>query len=169
MSAFKTILYFFLLLLIQRIILDNLFIGEFERPFILFVFIIIIPNLPTWALLLIAFLAGLIYDIFNNTPGIHSFSSVLLAFLKDLSLPFLFDNEDEISLGISSKTFGFGRFLVIALVCSFIYNLSVILLTDFGITDVQDFATRLIFGTLSSTVLVYVFDILAFYRRKEAI
>jgi len=50
-------------------------------------FIILLPiSIPNWMLVLLGFFTGILVDIFTNTPGVNSFATTTIAFLR----PFIF-------------------------------------------------------------------------------
>lgn len=75
------------LVLIQLLILNELELHGFIRPFIYPLFILLLPvKTPTWLLMLIGFGVGLLVDIYDNTVGFHAAACVLMAYCR----PFLF-------------------------------------------------------------------------------
>ena len=83
MMKLKTIQLFFWVILIQIFVLNNIQLHGYINPYYYIVFIISLPaknsKIKT---LLSSFFLGLIIDIFSNSYGLHSFSCVLLAYLK---------------------------------------------------------------------------------------
>ncbi|MBC8047283.1 MAG: rod shape-determining protein MreD [Fimbriimonadaceae bacterium] len=67
----------------QVLVLNNLDTGIYIHPYIYPMFIFMLPlNVPKWIMLPLAFLVGLIIDMFNMTPGMHASACVLMAFLR---------------------------------------------------------------------------------------
>ena len=78
---------FFLILLTQVILLDNIQLYGLFTPFLYILFIILLPvDLPKWLLLILSFITGIIIDLFNNTIGIHAFSLIFVAYLRPFVL-----------------------------------------------------------------------------------
>ena len=81
--ALQNILRFIFLILLQVFILDNIQFMGYINPMIYVLFILSLPvRFPKWALLILAFIMGLIIDVFSNTAGMHSFALVFAAFLR---------------------------------------------------------------------------------------
>lgn len=74
---------FFLLLLLQVLIIKNVELGRFINPFIYVLFIISLPfETPRPVLLLLALTMGLAVDMFYDTLGMHAAASVFMAFCR---------------------------------------------------------------------------------------
>ena len=87
----KYLAQFFLLLLFQVLILNNVALFWWSQPkgfpvftpYIYPLFILLLPfEAPVWLLLIIGFVCGGIVDAFMNTPGMHAFAMVLIAYLR---------------------------------------------------------------------------------------
>jgi hypothetical protein len=69
--------------MIQVIILNQVQFNGYVNPYIYVLFILLLPlKIARYAELLLAFFLGLSVDIFSNTLGIHSFATVLMAYLR---------------------------------------------------------------------------------------
>jgi rod shape-determining protein MreD len=81
--SIKIIANFFLLLALQVLVLNYVNLGGYINPYIYVFPILILPlSFPGWAMLLLAFLLGLIVDFFMDTMGIHAAATVLMAFSR---------------------------------------------------------------------------------------
>ena len=79
----QNILRFLLLVLFQALILNNVHMGGFVVPFIYILFIAMLPvGMNRVGLLFLAFVTGLIMDVFCNMPGFHAFACTLIAFCR---------------------------------------------------------------------------------------
>ena len=77
------IAWFIGLTLIQVLLLNNICLFGYATPFIYVYFLLVIDkDVDQSVLMLMAFLLGLIVDIFSNTPGVNAGASVLLAFMR---------------------------------------------------------------------------------------
>ena len=74
---------FLLLIVLQILLINYVSFGGYLIPFIYILAVLMLPtrlgNIP---LLLIAFAAGAIVDIFCNIPGFHTFSCTMMAFIR---------------------------------------------------------------------------------------
>lgn len=74
---------FFVLAIIQTMILNQVEIGLGVQIMVYPLYLILLPfELSTISLMIIAFLMGILIDSISNTYGLHASSLVLLAFLR---------------------------------------------------------------------------------------
>lgn len=108
----QNIVRFILLVLVQVLVLNNIQFLGFLNPYIYILFILSLPvRLPNWISLLLAFVLGLTIDAFSNTMGIHSFATVLAAFVRGGVIK-LFTSIDEGNNPTPSfYTFGVGAYI----------------------------------------------------------
>jgi hypothetical protein len=72
-----------LLTAFQVLVLTQLDIRWFIQPYVFGMFIMILPfKTPQSLVLILAFIAGLVIDMFNNTPGMHAAATVAMAFFR---------------------------------------------------------------------------------------
>jgi len=141
---------FFLILLIQVIVLDNVRLGGLFNPYFYVLFILLLPfETPGWLLLISAFLLGTSMDIINNTPGMHTMASVLMAFVRPYLLNLFAPRE-----GYDSDTnprishMGFNWFLRYSLVLVFIHHLLLFYLEAFTLNNFFFTFLRVILSTI---------------------
>ncbi|MBR1766144.1 MAG: rod shape-determining protein MreD [Bacteroidales bacterium] len=76
---------FVLLMLLQLLVLNHVYLGGFVMPMLYVLFILMLPtNTRRIPLLLIAFGTGLIVDIMNNMLGFHAMACTVVAMLRIL-------------------------------------------------------------------------------------
>ena len=102
---FKRLGWFWLLVLLQALVLNHVHLLGCAMPF-LYVYLILMLNVNTSrkALLLWGFFLGLTVDIFSDTPGMNAAATTFLAFMRP-SLLTLFaprDCSDDMEPGIGS-------------------------------------------------------------------
>lgn len=74
---------FFVLVLVQILILNNVNISGLAIPYLYLLFIIMLPtNTGKIAMLLLGFFCGLAIDIFSNMLGFHTAACTLVAFCR---------------------------------------------------------------------------------------
>ncbi|MBN2213729.1 MAG: rod shape-determining protein MreD [Bacteroidales bacterium] len=104
----RNIFRFFVLVLIQVLIFNNIQLSGYINPYIYILFILLLPfETPGWLLLLLGFLLGLSIDIFSDTLGMHTIASTLTAFLR----PFVLDiiaPHDGYEMGTKPRVLYFG-------------------------------------------------------------
>lgn len=87
---------FISLVLIQVLIFNQVQFSGFFNPYVYVLFIILLPlSAPGYAVLILAFALGLIIDIFSNSLGIHSASTVFVAYVRPLVIRIISNREDD--------------------------------------------------------------------------
>src|ERR1700722_3722307 len=88
-EAGKNILRFLFFILLQVTIIRHLDLGIFFNPFIFIGAILMLPfRMDKSLVLLVAFTAGLIIDMFYNTMGMNAAARSLMAFCRPAVLQF---------------------------------------------------------------------------------
>ena len=83
----KYVLLFIILIVAQLLIFNNIEFSGYVNPYVYILFIILLPfETPKVLLLVLAFLMGLIIDLFLGTPGVHTSATVLMAFFRPFIL-----------------------------------------------------------------------------------
>lgn len=76
---------FALLLLIQLLVLNHVFLGGYTFPMLYLLAILMLPtNMKRIPLLLIAFGTGLLVDVMNNMLGFHALACTVVAMMRIL-------------------------------------------------------------------------------------
>ena len=84
------------LILIQVLILNQVEFSGFVNPYIYVLFILLLPlSSPRYAVLLLAFLVGIIVDYFSNSLGMHSFATVFVAYLRPFVIRLISNREED--------------------------------------------------------------------------
>lgn len=127
---------FVLLIVLQILLLNYVSFGGYMIPFIYILAVLMLPtrvgNIP---LLLIAFTAGALVDIFCNIPGFHTFSCTMMAFVRVLIGNRMLTRDDPAEAVIdepSVHTVPFQFFAVYLLVMSAVYSFTYCLLEAFS-------------------------------------
>jgi predicted neutral ceramidase superfamily lipid hydrolase len=76
---------FFVLLLVQVLILQRIDVSTYINIFIYPMFILLLPvRTPHWLVIFLSFCLGLMIDVFYTTYGMHAAVSTLTAYLRGL-------------------------------------------------------------------------------------
>lgn len=115
---------FFALLLLQILLLNQMDIHRWATPFIYVLFPLLLPiSTPRPLVLLLAFVIGIIVDIFSNTVGIHAAATVFMAYARHSIIAMLTPPGDYDELPLPNiPTMGFRWFLIYASVAIFIHH-----------------------------------------------
>lgn len=98
---------FFLLMMIQILLLNNLQLGTLCNPYIYIFFLMCLPiTTPRWADVVLAFLLGLTIDIFCNTLGVHAFATTFIGYMRYWLIQWMVPDLDRITSDPDYKSFG---------------------------------------------------------------
>lgn len=87
---------FISLVLIQVLIFNQVQFSGFFNPYVYVLFIILLPlSAPRYVVLILAFVLGLIIDIFSNSLGVHSAATVFVAYVRPLVIRLISNREDD--------------------------------------------------------------------------
>ncbi len=147
----RNILRFFVVIIFQILVMDNVMINGYMIPYVYILFIILMPfDTPRWVVLLSGFALGLGIDLFEHTLGMHTAATVLIAFVRPYILNLLAPRD-----GYELETFprifyyGFLWFLKYTLLIVLVHHLALFYLEVF---QLQNFLSTL-FRVILSTVL----------------
>lgn len=164
-AIINTIL-FFILILAQVLICNHIMLFNVAVPFIFIYFIIRLPmSLNTNWLLTLSFLAGLIVDIFSDTPGLNAMSCTILAIAKKPAFFAYIPRDDRTkdvdpsinSLGISV----YSKFLLTMVT---IYCLLVFTIEYFSFAAVREIVIMGAASSVLTFLLILSIDSLTFAK-----
>jgi hypothetical protein len=155
----SNILRFLTLILFQVLILNNSNLTPLNiTPFVFILFIFLLPfETPKWLLLILAFIMGIILDIFSDELGKFSFSLVLVAFLRPSVLNLLSSRD-----GYRKKTlpnlqdYGWKWFLKYSIILIAIHNVSFYFLEAFQLKYLYVTLFKIILNTFFTTLIIYL-------------
>ncbi|OYT16438.1 MAG: rod shape-determining protein MreD [Bacteroidetes bacterium 4572_77] len=79
----KQILRFFVVVVIQIFILNQLQFSGYINPYLYIIFILLLPiKTPQWLSLSLAFILGLTIDVFSQSPGLHTSATLFMAYIR---------------------------------------------------------------------------------------
>jgi len=86
-NIFSHIIRFFVLILLQVYILNNVLFFNILNPYIYIYFILLLPfETPPVLLTILRFMIGISVDLFSGTIAIHAFASTITGFLRPFVL-----------------------------------------------------------------------------------
>lgn len=161
----QNILRFFILILVQIFFLDNIqFIG-YISPMIYILFIFSLPaRLNKNYVLILAFIIGLTTDMFNNTMGIHAFSSVLIGFLRAAVIRAFVSLDEGENPTPSFRTFGVNNYVKYIITLVFIHHTSLFLLESFSFVGLSSLILKILISSLISILLIFGVQSLKFKK-----
>lgn len=163
-SIFRYSIIYFVLLLLQVLIFNNIQFSGYLNPYIYVIFVMLLPvETAGWFLLLVSFFGGLVIDIFMNTPGMHAGATVAAGFARPFVLRSLAPRDGyETGAEPSMAAYGFRWFLIYSTVVVGIHHLFLFYLEVFRL----DGFFRTLIKVILSTVFTVIFVMIAEYLRK---
>ena len=164
----QNIIRFLILMLLQVLILNNVYLGQFINPFLYILFVLMLPtNLqPIW-LLLIAFASGLCVDVSSNILGFHAAAATFVAFCRITFANKILTKGEDTTIGTPCiYTVAPQSFLSYLFLLLLIYYLAYYMIEAFTFQGWW----RLLIASLLSTIITWALSIiyqLLFLRRMK--
>ncbi len=158
---------FVVLALLQIVLFNHVEItdiGVFPAFFILFV--LLLPyETPDWLLISLAFILGVAVDIFSDSMGLNSASTVFMAFLRPTVLKSL-SPRDGYETGTAPKVYymGFIWFLKYASIMIFIQQIVYYILADYSISLWINSLVKIFIGSFISIILIVISQFIIFRK-----
>jgi rod shape-determining protein MreD len=152
----KYVIMFFVLVLVQVLVLNNIQISGFINPYIYIMFVLLLPfNIPGYLLLGLSFVVGITVDIFGNTPGIHAGATVLLGFIRP-ALANLISSRELIEKGTTPNMIqlGFASFIKYVVISVLIHHLVLFFAETFSFGDIFETILRWILSSFFSILII---------------
>lgn len=164
----KNILRFFLVIILQLLVFNNVELGGYIIPYFYVLFILLLPfETPRWLMLFSSFLLGLSIDIFSHTYGMHAFASVFIAYIRPYAIHFI-HSKREYEAGIlpTMGHLGFNWFISYAALLVFIHHTIYFFLEVFRFTNLLETIYRIIFSSIATIIIIIAQQFLFFKERK---
>jgi len=153
----RNIVRFIVVIIFQVMVMDNVMINGYMVPYLYLLFILLMPfETPRWMQLLSGFALGMGIDLFENTPGMHTSATVLVAFIRPYLLNLLAPRD-----GYEPETFprihyyGFVWFLKYTFIIVVIHHFMLFYLEVFQLKDFFSTLLRVILSSvLSASTIV---------------
>lgn len=159
---------FFMVLIIQLLVFNNIQFSGYINPFFYVLFILLLPfETPRWLMLISSFLLGLTVDIFGHSYGMHAAASVLIAYLRPYVVRFVHSNKEyEAGVLPTMGHLGFGWFLSYASILIFIHHFTYFYLEVFRFNDFLTTFYRVLFSSIATIFVIIAQQFLFLKERK---
>lgn len=167
-QVFSHIIRFVLLVVFQILILNHIRLGGYINPFVYIYWVLLLPiEIPTYLLLLLAFLMGITIDVFSGSIGLHTFSLVLMAYARPFIIRSVTSKRDyEPGVNPRINDLGIQWFITYVTIMTFIHHLSFFVLEAWSFSEFWSIILRTFLSSLL-TILVIVFTELTFSKGKK--
>lgn len=156
------IIRFVVLIILQILVINYVYLGGYMIPFIYLLAVLMLPTrLGRIPLLLIAFGAGMMVDIFCNVPGFHAFSCTMMAMVRIISGNKMLERDDPAGIDVPSvATVPFPVLASYFLLLSFVYCLTYFLLESFNFGNFLWMMLSVLLSTLATWALMLLYQLL---------
>ena len=157
---FNNIIRFIALVLIQVLIMNKISFYGFLNPYVYILFILLLPfEIPGWLLLLLSFLTGLTIDLFDGTIGLHTASTVFVAFIRPAVIKFVGEKpEYDITTQPNLKQMGPKWFIGYAILMVTGHQLFLNLLDVFSFGEFFQTLLRVLISSLFTFIFILIFE-----------
>ena len=154
-TVLQNIFRFILLVLFQVLVLNNIQFLGYINPYLYILFILSLPvQMPRWFLLILAFALGLTIDIFSNTPGMHAFATVLVAFFRGGIIKLFTNLEEGNNPTPSFHTFGVSAYIKYVVLIVIIHHSTLFILEAFSFSHFWILSAKILLSSLVTILLI---------------
>ncbi len=163
----NNILRFILLIALQVLVLNHVYLGIEVSPVVYILFILMLPtNCNKLLMIFLAFLAGLCVDIFSNTLGFHTFAATLTGFLRVTFANRMLNQDDKAVETPSIRSVGMKQFSLYTLILTAIYCFTYLMLEAFDFAEILSVLLLTVVNTAITYLLILLLQHL-FIRKKD--
>jgi rod shape-determining protein MreD len=147
-------------------VLNNVEIGGYVNPYVYILFILLLPfETPAWMMLTLGFGLGLIIDIFSETLGMHTASTVFISFIRPYVLSY-FAPRDGYESRTLPRVFYYGMlwFIKYTIIMVLAHHLMLFYLEIFRFQDFFAILLRVILSTMFSSALIILSQFFIFRK-----
>lgn len=167
---FKNIGRFVLLLALQVLVFNNIYLGGYINPCLYVLFIAMLPtNTGRIPMMLIAFVCGMCVDVSMNMPGFHAAACTLVGFLRGIWLDriILRDNDETIETP-NIHDVPYQQFLIYLFLLLFIFHLAYFTMLVFSLIELPGILLSTLLSTIVTWILALLYQTL-FFRKSKTI
>ncbi|MDP4222329.1 MAG: rod shape-determining protein MreD [Bacteroidota bacterium] len=155
-----------ILILLQILLFNNIQFSGYVNPYVYVMIILLLPAVtPPWLILVVAFLTGLVVDLFSGSPGMHSSATVLAGFSRQYVLRIIAPRDGyESSSDLSMKAYGVRWFFIYTTVIVLIHHTALFYLEVFRLSQFFRTFLRVL---LSSAFTIGFIMLIERYRKRR--
>jgi rod shape-determining protein MreD len=163
------ILSFFLLVLLQVLVFNNIQFSGYVNPYVYILFIFMLPfEISGYLLLFLAFILGLTIDLFSNTPGMHSFATVFMAFFRP-SLLRAISPRDDYQPGTTPTLpdYGFTWYFKYTVTLTLIHHTTLFFIEVYDLSYIFSTLWRIIISSAFTLIIIFIAQLFVFKKNKR--
>lgn len=150
------IIRFVVLILVQVFVLDNIQFLGYVTPMIYILFILSLPvRFHRGFLLILAFVMGLIIDMFSNTMGLHAFASVLIAFLRAPVIRMFVPLEEGANPSPSFRSINVNPYIKYVIALVLVYHSVLFMMESFSFFNLSLLVPKILISSTVTILLIF--------------
>jgi rod shape-determining protein MreD len=160
------IVQFFVLLLLQLILFNNIQFSGFINPYVYVLFFMLLPfNFSRTLMLLLGLVMGLTLDLFMGTPGVHTAATVLIAFVRPMVLNLIAPHDGYEANTLPRISYmGLEWFIKYTLIIVVIHHLALFYLEVFSFSHFFHTLIKVILSSLFTCVFIVLSQFFVFRK-----
>jgi hypothetical protein len=153
---------FIILIALQVIILNQIYLGGYITPFVYPLFVLLLPfDVKGWGLLISAFAVGLAVDMFSDSLGMHAAASTIMAFMRPLVIRSISSKSDfETGAEPKIENNGVPWIFTYTLILIFIHHTALFAIEVFRADNIFQLLLRSFLSTSLSVVIIMIIHLL---------
>lgn len=154
---------FFLVMLLQVLLFDQLQLLGVCHPYIYILCLLMMPiTLPHSADMIIGAVVGLIMDIFCNSLGVHTASCIFIMFIRPYLIGAIVNDKDRLNEQITLRTLGMEPLLKYVVILVLAHHLMVFLLAAWSWSHIGFVAVETIVSSLITISIIIGYNALIY-------
>lgn len=157
---------FVVLLLLQVVILNNIWLFGYVNPYLYIAFVFLYPLRENrFPFLSLAFLLGLCIDFFSNSGGVNAFATLFIAYIRIYLVERIFNKSKSDYLLFNLHQQPFGNVFNYVAILTVVHHFILFSLINFSLSN---FSNVLINTLLSSIFTLLLYFLGTFIFRRNA-
>ncbi len=154
---------YFLVMLLQVLLFDQLQLLGVCHPYIYILCLLMMPiTLPHSADMIIGAVVGLIMDIFCNSLGVHTASCIFIMFIRPYLIGAIVNDKDRLNEQITLRTLGMEPLLKYVVILVLAHHLMVFLLAAWSWSHIGFVAVETIVSSLITISIIIGYNALIY-------
>lgn len=163
----KNIFRFFLLLALQILVLNKIQLSVYLNPFLYVLFILSLPiETPRGLVLVLAFITGLIMDMFGDTLGMHTTACLCMGALRPGMIKLISPREGVDYFKPSLQHLGLPKYLVYAGVLVFVHHFVLFFIEYFRFAELIHMFIKILASSAFTLILILISQ--QFFSRSKS-
>ncbi len=159
---------FVLLMALQLLVLNHVYLGSYIMPMLYVLFILMLPtDMKRIPLLLVAFATGLVMDVMNNMLGFHALACTVVAMLRILFANRILTRGEPIVVTTPSIYSVTPQYFISYLMLMLaVFYMVFFLLELFGFMGFGNMLLATLLSTLTTTLLTVIYQFVFLKKEK---